>query len=141
MEESPGYARGDPVSKTHKIKNILVVDDDPTMTAMLAKVLKDNKFQVKTVNEAVEGLEYAMTHKPDLIILDVMMPIVNGYNFCRLIKQEQAQKDIPVLLLTARDQLKDIEIGLEMGAEAYLTKPLNTEELLKTIKVIEASEK
>lgn len=127
------------MGKTRKIKTVLVVDDDPTMTTLLAKVLKDNKFQVKTVNEAVEGLDYAMAHKPDLIILDVMMPIVNGFNFCRLIKQEQAQKDIPVILLTARDKMKDIEIGLEMGAEAYLTKPLNTEELLKTIKVIESS--
>lgn len=129
------------MSQNRKIKKVLVVDDEPTMTTLLAKVLKDNGYQVKAVNEAVEGLDYAMAHKPDLIILDVMMPIVNGFNFCRLIKQEQAQKDIPIILLTARDQLKDIEIGLEMGAEAYLTKPLNTEELLKTIKVIESSEK
>ena len=129
------------MSKKRKIKKVLVVDDDPTMTTLLAKVLKDNDFQVKAVNEAVEGLEYAMAHKPDLIILDVMMPIVNGFNFCRLLKQEKDQKDIPILLLTARDQMKDIEIGLEMGAEAYLIKPLNTDELLKTIKVIESSEK
>ena len=129
------------MSKKRKIKKVLVVDDDPTMTTLLSKVLKDNDFQVKAVNEAVEGLEYAMAHKPDLIILDVMMPIVNGFNFCRLLKQEKDQKDIPILLLTARDQMKDIEIGLEMGAEAYLIKPLNTDELLKTIKVIESSER
>jgi DNA-binding response OmpR family regulator len=125
----------------HKIKKILVVDDDPAMTTLLTKVLQEHDFEVKAVNEAVEGLEYAMGHKPDLIILDVMMPIVNGFNFCRLIKQEQDQKDIPILLLTARDQLKDIEIGLEMGAEAYLTKPLNVEELLRTINVIASSKK
>ena len=128
------------MSDKRKIKKILIVDDDPTLTTMLTKILKDNGFEVMAVNEAVEGLELAMTRYPDLIILDVMMPIVNGFNFCRLIKQEEDQKDIPILLLTSRDQMKDIEIGLEMGAEAYLTKPLNMDELLRTIKVIESSE-
>jgi len=70
-----------------------------------------------------------------------MMPIINGFNFCRLLKQEKDKENIPILLLTARNQIKDIEIGLEMGAEAYLVKPLNTAELLKTIKVIESSGK
>ena len=82
-----------------------------------------------------------MKNDPDLIILDVMMPVINGYNFCRLIKQEENKKDIPIILLTSRDQIKDIEIGLEMGAEAYLAKPLNTTELLRTIKVIESSKR
>jgi DNA-binding response OmpR family regulator len=95
---------------------------------------------VKALTEATEGLEYAITHNPDLIILDVMMPIINGFNFCRLLKQEKNRKNIPVILLTARDQMKDIEIGFEVGAEAYLTKPVNTAELIKTIKVLESVE-
>lgn len=122
------------------IKSILVVDDDATMTTLLAKCLRDQGYQVTALTEAEQGLEYAMTHKPDLVILDVMMPIINGFNFCRLLKQEESRKDIPVVLLTSRDQMKDIEIGLEMGAAAYLMKPLNTKELLRTIKVIESSE-
>ncbi len=121
------------------IKDILVVDDDPTLTVMISKCLKDKGYEVTAVTEAVEGLELAMKEKFDLIILDVMMPVINGFNFCRLIKQEESQKDIPVLLLTSRDQIKDIQIGIEMGAEAYLVKPLNMTELLKTIKVIESS--
>lgn len=129
------------MSSKRKIKRILVVDDDPTMTVLLNKCLNDNGYEVTAVTEAVEGLEIAMTKKPDLIILDIMMPIINGYNFCRLLKQEKDQKDIPVLMLTARGQTKDIEIGIEMGAAAYLVKPLNTTELLKIIKVIESSGK
>ena len=123
-----------------KIKKILVVDDDRTITVLLKKYLEKNGYEVTTRNEASEGLEHAMTRKPDLIILDVMMPIINGFNFCRLLKAEEHSKGIPIMLLTSRNTLKDIEIGLEMGAEAYLIKPLNIEELLKTIKVIESAE-
>ncbi len=123
------------------IKKILVVDDDATITVLLKKYLEKNGYEVAAMNEASEGLEYAMTRKPDLVILDVMMPIINGFNFCRLLKAEEDCKNIPVVMLTSRNKLKDIEIGLEMGAEAYLIKPLNVEELLKTIKVIESGER
>lgn len=116
-----------------------MVDDDPTLTVLLKKRLKENGYKVTAVTEAAEGLELAMTGKPDLVILDVMMPIINGFNFCRMLKEEGGRKDIPVILLTSRDRLKDIEIGLATGAEAYLAKPVNIDELLKAVKVIESS--
>ncbi len=122
-----------------RIRRILVVDDDQTITVLMKKYLEKNGYDVMAMNEASEGLEYAMTKNPDLVILDVMMPIINGFNFCRLLKAEEGCKDIPVIMLTSRNKLKDIEIGLEMGAEAYLIKPLNVDELLKTIKVVESS--
>ncbi len=124
-----------------KIRKILVVDDDRTITDLLKKYLEKNGYEVIAINEASEGLELAMTRKPDLIVLDVMMPIINGFNFCRLVKAEEDTRDIPIILLTSRNKMKDIEIGLEMGAEAYLIKPLNIEELIKTIKLIESAEK
>lgn len=123
-----------------KIRKILVVDDDQTITVLVKKYLEKNGYEVTAMNEASEGLEFTMTRKPDLIILDVMMPIINGFNFCRLVKAEEDTKDIPIILLTSRNKLKDIEIGLEMGAEAYLIKPLNIEELIRTIKVVESGE-
>ena len=129
------------MSAQNKIKKVLVVDDDPTLIALVVKYLESNGFAVIAFTEAVDGLEYAMKNDPDLIILDVMMPIINGFNFCRLLKQEEKKVNIPIILLTSRDQIKDIEIGLEMGADAYLVKPLNTGELLKTIKVVESSRK
>ena len=129
------------MSIRNEIKKILVVDDDPTLTALVEKFLKKNGYEVTAVTEAVDGLEHAMKNDPDLIILDIMMPIINGFNFCKLLKQEKETENIPILILTSRNQIKDIEIGLEMGADAYLVKPLNTTELLKTIKVIESSRK
>jgi two-component system alkaline phosphatase synthesis response regulator PhoP len=126
------------MDQKRKIKKVLVVDDDRTVTALLKNYLEKDGFEVTQRNEASEGLEYAMTRKPDLIILDVMMPIINGFNFCRLMKAEEGTKDIPIILLTSRNKLKDIEIGLEMGAAAYLIKPLNIDELLKAIKVVES---
>ena len=129
------------MTKKRKIRKILAIDDDKAITVLLKKYLEKYGFEVVALNEASEGLEYAMTCKPDLIILDIMMPIINGFNFCRLLKAEEDCKDIPIIMLTSRSKLKDIEIGLEMGAEAYLIKPLNVDELIKTINVIAANEK
>jgi len=127
------------MSVQNEIKKILVVDDDPILTGLVRKFLEKNGYKVTAFTEAVDGLEHAMKNDPDLIVLDVMMPVINGFNFCRLLKQDENKKDIPIILLTSRDQIKDIEIGLEMGADAYLVKPLNTAKLLKAIKVIESS--
>ena len=127
------------MSAQNEIKNILIVDDDPTLTTLVEKFLKKEGYKATAITDAVDGLEYVMKNDPDLIILDVMMPVINGFNFCKLLKQEKDKENIPIILLTARDQMKDIEIGLEVGAEAYLVKPLNMVELLKTIKMIESS--
>ncbi len=123
-----------------KIRKVLVVDDDKTITVLLKKYLEKRGFEVTAMTEASNGLEHAMTKKPDLVILDVMMPIINGFNFCRLLKAEEDCKDIPVIMLTSRGTLRDIESGLSMRAEAYLIKPLNVEELLKTIRIVESAE-
>lgn len=116
------------------MKKILVVDDDPVQIKLLHGRLGSNGYEVITSCEAAQGLQLAMDSGPDLIILDVMMPIINGYNFCRLLKSEEQQKHIPVIFLTSRDEEEDVQIGREMGAEAYLTKPVNIEELLEKIK-------
>ena len=118
---------------SQKLKTILVVDDDPTQVKLLEGILTNNGFVPITAVEAAAGLQMAMTQNPDLIILDVMMPIINGYNFCRLLKSQEIQKRIPVILVTSRDEKKDFDIGREMGADTYLTKPVNTEELLKAV--------
>jgi len=117
----------------NKKKNILVVDDDPVQVKLIETILKQNGFNVTGCSEAADGLQYAMDKSPDLILLDVMMPIINGYNFCRLIKSEEKYKNIPIIMLTSRTKKEDIEIGREMGADAYLTKPVNVQEVLETI--------
>jgi len=119
-----------------EIKNILIVDDDVLQVKLLQGILKSNDYQVSIATEADDGLDIAINKNPDLIILDVMMPVINGYNFCRLLKKEAGKSEIIIILLTSRDEIQDIQIGLDMGADAYLTKPVNTEELLKTIKFV-----
>ena len=117
---------------THK--RILIVDDDHVIIRMIEGRLQAHGYEVISSTEAPVGLEFAMKNNPDLIILDVMMPIVNGYNFCRLIKSEVNYRKIPIILLTSRTGQNDIAIGQEVGADAYLPKPVNIEELLSKIK-------
>jgi len=123
------------MTENEKVK-ILVVDDDPVLTKLLHSTLTQKGYEVTAAQDAADGLQTAIHQHPDLIILDVMMPIINGYNFCRLLKNEEGKKDIPIILLTARDEMDDVEIGMQMGAEAYLTKPVNMDELFRTIKVV-----
>ncbi len=115
-------------------KRILVVDDDPVVVHILESRLKDNGYEVMVTQEATNGLEMAMKQFPDLIILDVMMPIVNGYNFCRLLKSQDKHKNIPVMMLTSRSEEQDRRIGEEVGADAYIVKPFNIDELLGTVR-------
>ena len=110
------------------------MDDDLTVIKLAESRLKACGYEVKATSEAPEGLEYAMKNKPDLIVLDVMMPIINGFNFCRLLKSNAEHKNIPIVLLTARTEETDIAIGQEVGANAYLSKPVNVEDLLNKIK-------
>ena len=121
------------MNKEAKAKKILVVDDDPTQVKLLKERLEEKCFVVLTATEAPEGLQMAIDHAPNLIILDVMMPVINGYNFCKLLKNEEKHSKIPILLLTCRDKEEDLQIGMEMGANAYLTKPVHFEELFEEI--------
>ena len=120
-----------------KIKNILLVDDDPVQNKLLESRLAQNGFSVKVTHDAAEGLQTAIDSHPHCVILDVMMPIINGFNFCHLLKSQEKHKDIAIILLTSRDKMEDVEIGLQMGADAYLMKPVNMDELLRTIKLVE----
>lgn len=115
-------------------QKILIIDDDPTLLKLIQAVLNSNGYEVLSASEAPNGLELAMKQKPDLIILDVMMPVINGFNICRLLKAEQKHKHIPIILLTSRSTENDQKIGNEVGADAYFPKPCKIEELLIKIK-------
>ncbi|MDP8266868.1 MAG: response regulator [Candidatus Aceula meridiana] len=114
-------------------KEILVIDDDPVQIKLLEKRLPENGYAVLTATKAAEGLQMAIDKHPDLIVLDVMMPIINGYNLCQLLKAEEKHKNIPVIMLTSRDKEKDIKIGHNVGADAYLIKPVDVPILLQKI--------
>ena len=115
-------------------KTILVIDDDALQIKTLEKKLPENGYHVLTATKAADGLQIAMKKYPDLIILDVMMPIINGYNLCQLLKNDPKHKDIPIIMLTSRDSEKDKKIGQDVGADVYLVKPLDIPLLLTKIK-------
>ena len=115
-------------------KTILIIDDDPILVKALQKKLPENGYAVLTATKAADGLQAAMDKYPDLVILDVMMPIINGYNLCQLLKNDPRHRRIPVIILTCRDSEKDKQIGQDMGANAYLIKPLDIPLLLVKIK-------
>ena len=114
-------------------KRILVIDDDLVITKMVESRLKANGYDPIVSNDAATGLEIAIKKSPDLIILDIMMPIINGYNMCSLLKKEEKSKSIPIIMLTSRSEESDKAIGKEVGANAYITKPFNMDDLLKKI--------
>ncbi len=105
-------------------KTILVVDDDPLNLEVLAAVLKDD-YSVKLAKNGDIALKITEQYTPDLILLDVMMPIMDGYEVCEKLKQNPATKDIPVIFVTAKDHDTDEAKGFELGAVDYITKPAN----------------
>ena len=110
---------------------ILIIEDDPTMLRGLKDNLTFKGYRVKTASDGESGLNEALNSKPDLILLDIMLPKINGYEICRLIRAEGL--DVPIIMLTAKGQESDIILGLNLGADDYVTKPFNIHELLARV--------
>lgn len=115
-----------------KVRKVLVVDDDPVLVRMVKEILKSQGFAVETAKDGIDALVMVKKDKPDLIVLDIMMPEMNGYDVLRALKFTDGLKEIPVLLLTAREQELDKRIGDMMGIE-YLQKPVHRESFLEKI--------
>lgn len=115
-------------------KRILVVDDETQLVEMLKLRLEANNYQVLCAYDGQEALDKARREKPDLIILDLMLPKIDGYKVCRMLKFDEKYKNIPIVLFTARAQEEDVKLGAEVGAEAYITKPFDPPALLAKIK-------
>lgn len=114
-------------------KKILIIDDDKNMVDLLTALLSSRGYEVISSNESIAGVALAKSDKPDLILLDVMMPLMNGYQVCRLLKGDSAYRTIPIVMLTARSQDIDVRTGKEVGVNAYLQKPYEDDKLLKVI--------
>jgi CheY-like chemotaxis protein len=114
------------------MKKILVIDDQPEVLELLGDLLKHNKYEVLTATEGVEGLAKAQSHKPDLIILDIAMPVMDGYDFMKELRTDDELKNVPVIIITGRVQLK--EIFEEQGIHDYIMKPFDKKELLTKVK-------
>ncbi|MDP3979813.1 MAG: response regulator [Chlamydiota bacterium] len=117
---------------------ILIVDDEIDMAELLKARLEGRGYEVHLEHDGASGLEKAKEMMPDLMILDVMLPKIDGYKICRLLKFDDKYKSIPIIMFTALGQESDVTLGMEVGADAYFTKPLDhkmflekLEELLK----------
>lgn len=117
-----------------KPKKILVVDDNPNIVKLLEYRLKANEYEVITAHDGEEALDKVRQAKPDLMILDVVIPKLDGYKVLSILRADEQYKDIPVVMLTAHGQAKDVEKGLELGAISYITKPFKPDVLLGVIK-------
>ena len=109
-------------------ETILIIEDDPAMLRGLRDNFEFEGYRVQTAADGDAGLKAALAIRPDLILLDLMLPKVNGYEICRFLRDEQL--DMPILMLTAKGQESDIILGLKLGADDYVTKPFSIKELL-----------
>ena len=114
-------------------QKILVVDDDPAIIKLLQSILLTQGFEVIAARDGLDAMVQVKDHKPDLIILDIMMPEINGYDVCRNLKFDSPYKDIPIILLTSRDQEIDPRIGQMIGID-YMQKPVDRAVLLDKVK-------
>ena len=114
-------------------KRILIADDDPVILRLIQVNLELEGYQVLTANNGQEAVDIANAENPDLVILDIMMPRLDGYQACEQLKSSDATKAIPVIFLSAKAQSGDIEKGQSFGVAAYLTKPFDPTELLEVV--------
>jgi DNA-binding response OmpR family regulator len=114
-------------------QTILLVDDEPHIVELAQMYLEKEGFAVHSAPDGERGLQMIATVRPDLVVLDLMLPRVDGWEICRRVR---AESDLPIIMLTARDDAVDKIVGLELGADAYLTKPFNPRELVAWVKAV-----
>ena len=117
-----------------KLKKILIVEDDAEIRMALSIRMEVNDFEVITANDGEEGLEKARKEKPDLILLDLMLPKMTGFEVCRMLKFDDNYKNIPIIVLSALDQQGEREKAIQNGADAYFIKPFELELLIVKIR-------
>ncbi len=117
-----------------KNARILIVDDNPRNIQILGTILKHEGYQIIIAQNGYQAIKATKKAPPDLILLDIMMPQMDGFETCKKLKQDSAAKEIPIIFLTAKADTEDIVKGFEMGAVDYVTKPFNSVELLARVK-------
>ena len=118
---------------------ILIVDDEPNIVLALEMLMKREGYEIRTVGDGEKAVEAAGTFRPDLILLDVMMPRMDGYEVCQRIRSDDSLKGIFIVMLTAKGREVEKEKGLALGADLYITKPFSTREVVHKVKEMLAS--
>ncbi|HEV7499111.1 MAG TPA: response regulator [Vicinamibacteria bacterium] len=115
-------------------KKILVVDDSRTALFMVTTILRKERYELVTACDGEQALEMAATERPDLILMDVIMPRKTGFEACRELKRREDTKGIPVILVTTRGEGENVEAGFQSGCNDYVTKPINALELITKVR-------
>jgi DNA-binding response OmpR family regulator len=115
-------------------KKILLVDDSSTVLLMEKMILSKSEYDVVTARDGLEGIEKARVERPDLILMDVVMPRMDGFEAVRKLREDEATKAIPVIMVTTRGELQSVETGYASGCSDYVTKPINGLELLTKVR-------
>ena len=119
-----------------RLNKILIVEDEAKIARFIELELQHEGYQVQTAGDGISGLQAAQSWQPDLLILDLMLPGLSGIEVCRRLRASEAGVSLPILMLTAKDDVTDKVMGLDMGADDYMTKPFAIEELLARIRMI-----
>ncbi|MGZ3598468.1 MAG: response regulator transcription factor [Ktedonobacterales bacterium] len=115
---------------------VLVIDDEQGIVDFIRLGMRYEGFRVEDASNGITGLDLALRLHPDAIILDIMLPGIDGLEVCRRLRESEATADVPILMLTAKDEVRDRVTGLEVGADDYLTKPFSFEELLARVRAL-----
>ena len=115
-------------------KRVLIADDEPNIVASLEFLMEQAGFEVKLAADGQQALELVACFGPDLVLLDVMMPVKNGYEVCQSLKSDPATRGVKVVMLSAKGRDVEVAKGLELGADAYVTKPFSTRDLVAQIR-------
>ncbi len=113
---------------------VLIVDDNVQNVELLQAYLEELPVNTLTAENGIQALELVQQHQPDLILLDIMMPGMSGFEVCKKLKSDPATRDIPIIMVTALNEISDIERGVESGTDDFLTKPVNKLELITRVK-------
>ena len=118
------------------MKKILIVDDEPNILMSLDFLMRKEGYTVFVARDGAEAIKIIDEDNPQIVVLDIMMPNVDGYEVCQYIKNDESRKATKVIFLSAKSKKEDIDKGYEMGADLYLTKPFSTRELVKEVKTL-----
>ncbi len=115
-------------------KKILLVDDSSTVLLMVKTILSRRPYDTVTAADGQEGIEKAVSERPDLILMDVMMPRMDGFEACRRLRASAETREIPIIMVTTRGEMQSVQAGYESGCSDYVTKPIDARELLEKVR-------
>ena len=136
VTKNPSAIISTKVDKKTKSGKILVIDDEAEITEIIETFLKDAGYQVLVENSSVMGIERAKSFRPDLILLDIMMPFMDGYEVCDELKKNKETENIPVIFLTGKDARSDEGKSFKVGGDMFIKKPFNCERLLEIVRIV-----